>query len=90
MQLYNRLSVIHPTRATLLLAVVRKLSGCARQSPILEASQKEVAIGVVDDAAAPYHFASIGRNGGVEVTNRATGERSTQTVEEVEALIRGV
>jgi prolyl-tRNA synthetase len=27
--------------------------------------------------------------GGVEVTNRATGERSTRTVEEVEALIRG-
>jgi prolyl-tRNA synthetase len=27
--------------------------------------------------------------GGVEVTNRATGERSTRPVEEVEALIRG-
>ncbi len=27
--------------------------------------------------------------GGVEVTNRATGERSTRSVEEVEALIRG-
>jgi prolyl-tRNA synthetase len=28
--------------------------------------------------------------GGVEVTNRATGERSTRPIEEVEALIRGV
>ncbi|HEY8988164.1 MAG TPA: His/Gly/Thr/Pro-type tRNA ligase C-terminal domain-containing protein, partial [Candidatus Limnocylindrales bacterium] len=27
--------------------------------------------------------------GGVEVTNRATGERSTRPIEEVEALIRG-
>ena len=31
-----------------------------------------------------------GAAGGVEVTNRATGERSTQPVEDVEALIRGV
>jgi prolyl-tRNA synthetase len=27
--------------------------------------------------------------GGVEVTNRATGERSTRPIEDVEALIRG-
>ena len=27
--------------------------------------------------------------GGIEVTNRATGDRSTRSVEEVEALIRG-
>jgi prolyl-tRNA synthetase len=27
--------------------------------------------------------------GGVEVTNRATGERSTRSIDEVEALIRG-
>jgi hypothetical protein len=32
-------------------------------------------------------LAEIGRPGGVEVTARATGERSTRPIEEVEALL---
>jgi large subunit ribosomal protein L7/L12 len=41
-------------------------------------------------AAAPMAFAAPGvAAGGVEVTNRATGERSTRSIEDTEALIRG-